>query len=125
MGRLLSPRSQRRVGIGKALFPGADHLLLAGVDVDGFDLSKRVIGLGVNEVDAAVIERVADIVIKGIGIEIAVDAGDGNHDRVGRALFLRAKQHAVEYNAALCGHVEAKHLVIQGVTYDSSQVYWL
>lgn len=101
MGRLLSPRSQRRVGIGKALVPGADHLLLAGVDVDGFDLSKRVIGLGVNEVDAAVIER------------------------VGRALFLRAKQHAVEYNAALCGHVVAKHLVKQGVTYDSSQVYWL
>ena len=32
---------------------------------------------------------------------------------------------AVEYNAALCGHVEAKHLVKQGVTYDSSQVYWL
>ena len=83
------------IGIGKAFVPGTDQFLLAGTNIDGADLPKGVVGLGIDDIDAAGIERITDVVIEGIGVKVAMDACDGDHHCVRSPLFLRTKQHTV------------------------------
>ena len=52
------------------------------MDVHRADLPKGVIGLSIDEVNTVSVQRVADVAIKRIGIETAVDAGDGDHHRI-------------------------------------------
>ena len=100
------------IGIGKTLVPGTDQLFLAGIHVDCLDLPEGVIGLGVDEVDPAVIQRIADVVIKRIGVKIAVNAGNGDHYGVCRPLLPGAEQHAAEHHASLRRHIQSVHIVI-------------
>lgn len=83
------------IRVRKALVPGADHLLFPGMHIDGLDPPEGVVGLGIDEIDVAAIQRIADVVIKGVGVEIAVDACDGDHDGVRFALLFGTKQDAV------------------------------
>ena len=88
------------VGQCKTLVPRADDFLAAGMGVHRSDGPEGVVGLGVDEVDARGGERVADVVVEGVRVEVSVDAGDADEHRVGSSVC--GEQHAVEQYASLC-----------------------
>ena len=67
------------VHIVKALVPGADDFVFSCDDVMGLDLSEGVAGLGVDEVDAAAVQRISEIVVERVRAEIAVYSGYCNN----------------------------------------------
>ena len=86
------------VGVGKSFVPWTDKFFFARVDVDGFNFAERVVGLRVNKIDAVTWKRVADVVVKRIGVKISVNARYRNDDGFSR--ILRRKQNAVQNRAA-------------------------
>ena len=89
------------VSVGKALIPTADSVTLFGFVIVGFDLPESVVCLGIDEVKSAFIQRIADVVIKRIGIEIAVNSRYRNQHGIGMRFMA---QNAVKHNAALGRH---------------------
>ena len=80
------------VGVGKPLVPRADNFLPPGDNVARPNLPEGVVGLCVEEVDPARVQRVADVVER-IGVEIAVDARDIHYNGIGGRSFV--EQYAV------------------------------
>ena len=72
------------VGVGKSFVPRADKFFFAGFRVESLNFAERVASLRVNEVDFVTAERVADVVVKRIGIKIAVNARYRDYDSFSR-----------------------------------------
>lgn len=66
--------------------------------IDGVNLPEGVASLGMDKINLAYGQGLTNVVIKGIGIKIAVNARDGNHHRI---RFLGGKQHALQRRALL------------------------
>ena len=58
------------VGQRETLVPRADDFLATRVGVHGSNGSEGIVGLGVDEVDACGGERVADVVVEGVRVEV-------------------------------------------------------
>ncbi len=86
----------------KAFIPGSDGFLFSGIRIDGFNLPECIIGLGIYEIDISTIQGIPNIVIERIGIKVSVYAGDGDHNRIGGALFFRPEKNTVQYRASFC-----------------------
>ena len=76
--------------------------------VHGADGPEGIVGLGVDEVDARSGERVADVVVEGVRVEVAVDAGYGYQYRVGTSVG--SEQHTVKQYASLCFYLQFFHI---------------
>lgn len=81
----------------EAFIVGADDFRAACPCVDRLHPVEGVVGLGVDEGHAIVGERVADGVIHGVGVKIAVNARDGDEHGLLAAV---CEHHAVQLHAA-------------------------
>ena len=53
--------------------------------------------------------NVPDIIIEWIGVEIAVDAGNGDHHRISGSFFILPEQDPIQYCSTFCGDIQLKH----------------
>ena len=92
------------VRIGKSLIPRADRFLFLRENVSRLDASKRIARLCVGEVDTGGVQRVSNIVVERIGIEIPVYARDRDHESI--RLSGREEQCAVQHRPSPGGDIE-------------------
>ena len=98
------------VRIGKSLIPRADRFLFLRENVSRLDDTERIARLCVCEVDPGGVQRVSDIVVERIGIEVPVYARDGDHESI--RLSGREEQRAIQHRPSPGGDIELVHCLI-------------
>ena len=95
------------VSLGEALVPRADYFLILRDGVPRPDDAERIARLCVYEVDPGGVQRVSDIVLERIGIEVPVYARDRDHESVRPPR--REKQRPVQHRPPPGGDIEFVH----------------
>ena len=98
------------VRIGESLVPRADYFLILRDGVLRPDDAERIARLCVCEVDPGDVQRVSDIVVERIGIEVPVNARDRDHESIRPPR--REEQCPVQHRPPPGGDIEFVHCLI-------------
>lgn len=99
------------IRIGKTLIPRADRLFFPRMHIDRRNLAEGIVGLRVDEVNPTVIQRVTDIAVKGIGVEVAVNSRDGDHHGIGVQAPFIAEERSGQDGASFGRYIQFFHRV--------------
>ena len=102
-GGPVHPRGDVLLGPREALVPRARGLGASGAHVVRRDLAEGVAGLRVDEMRARGVDRRPEVDVERVGVKIAVDARDREHDGVRRGVRRVGEKRAEEHRAARGG----------------------